>query len=213
MAGDASGMISNWAGGGASVTLGAAQYLIGKRGEKKNKRPEYQAPGEINQNLSQAETMALEGLPEEQKQQYLSNLERGSAFGLSQLGGRNAGIAGVAALNENQNQAQFNLMSADAQARQQNQNVLMQQRQNVANYKDQAFQFNKVDPYYENVAKNNALMGAGMQNVSQGFQSSNSGYDWGSGSNGGGNSGGSQFSGYGAQGYGGADNFYGNSQT
>ena len=44
MAGDASGMISNWAGGGATTTLGAIQFGLGYLNDKKNKRPEYNIP-------------------------------------------------------------------------------------------------------------------------------------------------------------------------
>jgi hypothetical protein len=178
MAGDATGQISNWAGGGASVTLGAAQLAYGLYKQKHNKRPVYEIPDEVNQNLTDAQRQALQGLPEEQKQQFISNIQRGQAYGLGQLGSRKAGLAGVAALNQQSNDAYGNLLAMDSQARMQNQAALMQQRQNVADYKDQAFQFNKVNPYYEQTASNNAMIGAGMQNVSQGFQAGNTGGDF-----------------------------------
>lgn len=56
-------------------------------------------------------------------------------------------------------------MSLDAQARMQNQQGLMGQRQNMADYKQQEFQINKLNPYYENIARNEALTGALFQNV------------------------------------------------
>ena len=175
MGGGATGQISNWAGGGASVTLGAAQMLYGIRQQKRNKRPVYEIPDEINQNLTQAQQQALQGLPEEQKQQYLSNLQRGSAQALASSQSRRGGIAVVAALNQNHNDAYGNMLAMDSQARSQNQNALYGARQTMADYKDQAFQINKSNPYYEKTAQNTAMIGAGMQNVSQGFQSSNSG--------------------------------------
>ncbi len=45
----------------------------------------------------------------------------------------------------------------------------------MADYRDQAFQINKENPYYEQTASNNAMIGAGMQNLSQGFQQGNQG--------------------------------------
>ena len=50
MAGEGiSGQISNWAGGGASVTEGALQTAYGLYLEKKNKRPDYNIPPEFQQ--------------------------------------------------------------------------------------------------------------------------------------------------------------------
>lgn len=185
MAGDASNMISNWAGGGATVTLGAAQYLIGRHNDKKNKRPDYNIPPEIAANLSDAELSAMEGMPAEQKEAYLSNIQRGTAFGLSQMGSRKAGLTGLATLNEQQNGAYMDLLAADSAQRLMNKQNLYQARQISADYKDKEWQFDKQNPYYENKQKDQAMMGAGMQNMSQGFQSSNSGYDWGGGNQGG----------------------------
>lgn len=165
-----SGQVSNWSGGGATVTMGTAQMIYGMYLDSKNKRPTYNIPQEVLQNLSVAEKMTLQGLPEEQKQEYISSLQRSGAFGLRELGTRKAGIAGVAALNENQNRAYANLMAQDSAARMENQKLAMQARQTVADYRDQAFQINQLNPYYEKKAEAEALKGAGMQNVSSGFQ-------------------------------------------
>ncbi len=167
--------ISQWAGGGATTTLGAVQMGIGLINQKKNKRPTYEIPPEIAQGLSEAQRQALVGLPEEQKQQFISNLQRGQAYALSQSGSRKGGLQGIAALNENQNTGYANLLAQDAGARMQNQQRVFGQLQNVADYRDQAFQINKSNPFYEKSAQNSAMIGAGMQNISQGFQASNSG--------------------------------------
>ena len=160
---------------GASVATTAAgvKWIAAKRNAKKDEknRPKYEIPAEIQQNLTQAQQMALQGLPEEQKQQYLSNLQRGSAQSLASSGSRKGGLAGIAGIGQQQNDAYANMLSMDSQARFQNQGVLMEQRQNMADYRDQAFQFNKVNPYYEQIKareeRNNALAqgvadGAGM---------------------------------------------------
>lgn len=165
-----SNQISNWAGGGATTTLGAAQLAYGLYLDKKNKRPTYEIPSEIQQNLTEAQQLALQGLPEEQKQEYISNLQRSQAYSLSELGTRKAGIAGLAALNQNTNDSYAKLLSMDSQARAQNQQRVFGARSDLANYKDQAFQLNKENPYYENRAKAQGLMGSGMQNIGTGFQ-------------------------------------------
>ena len=175
MAGDATGQISNWAGGGATTTLGAVQLAYGLYQQKKNKRPTYEIPEEISKNLNQAQQQALQGMPEEQKQQYLANLQRSSAYALGQSNSRKGGLQGLSAINQNQNDAYANMLGMDAQARMANQDKLMGARQTMADYRDQAFQINKSNPYYEKTAQNNAMIGAGMQNMSQGFQQGNSG--------------------------------------
>ena len=175
---DMTNQISNWAGGGATVTLGAAQLLYGLNQKKKNKRPEYEIPPEIQQNLTQGQMEALQGLPEAQKQMFIQNVSRSQSAGLGQLSSRKAGLTGVAAMNQNANDAYSNLLAQDASAAMQNRSRLYDLRQNMANYKDQQFQLNKMNPYYEKAAQSEALMGAGMQNMSQGFQSSNSGGDF-----------------------------------
>lgn len=173
--GGASNMISNWAGGGATTTLGAAQLAYGLYQQKKNKRPTYEIPAEVQQNLTQAQNMALQGLPEEQKQLYLSNLQRGTSQALGSSSTRRGGLSGISQINQAQNDGYANMLAMDSQARQQNQQILMGQRQNMADYRDQAFQINKSNPYYEKTAQNNAMIGAGMQNMSQGFQAGNTG--------------------------------------
>lgn len=156
--------------GGASAVIGGVQMAKGYYDQKKNKRPEYQIPEEVKQNLNQAQQQALQGLPEEQKQQYLSNLQRGSAQALASAGSRKGGLAGIAGLADSQNQAYGNLLGMDAAARQANQQTLSAQRQNMADYKDKAWGINKENPYYERTAQNQAMIGAGMQNISGGLQ-------------------------------------------
>lgn len=154
----------------ASITAGGIQYFKGKADQKKNKRPAYEIPDEVKQNMSLAQQMAVQGLPEEQKQQYINNIQRSTATSLRNLGSRNAGLAGVAQVQQQQNNGYQQLFGMDAQARQANQRGLFEQNQNMANYRDQAFQVNKINPYYEMTAKNETMMGAGLQNIGKGFQ-------------------------------------------
>ena len=164
------GQINNYAAGGATTLFGLHQYFEGKKMEKGNKRPTYEIPPEIQQNLTASQHAALQGLPEEQKRQYLSNLQRSGAYALSQSSSRKGGLAGVASVNDQQNQGYSNLLSQDAGARMENQKAVYGMRQNMADYKDQAFQFNRVDPFYELQARAEAMKGAGIQNIGNSFQ-------------------------------------------
>ncbi len=159
-------------GAGAGLALSGAEYLINKNNAKKDaaNRPKYEIPSEVNAGLTLAEQQALQGLPDAQKQQYITNLQRGTAYGLSQIGSRKGGLAGVAALNEQQNQGYYGLLSADAQARMQKQQQVFGQLQNVADNKNQAFQLNQLNPYYENIARRNANNGALYQNLNNASQ-------------------------------------------
>lgn len=164
------GTVNNWVAGAATTAYGLHQYYKARKMEKDNKRPEYQIPQEVAQNLTQAQMDALEGLPAAQAQQFIQNIQRGSAFGMSQLGSRKAGLAGLATLNQQQQDAYGNLLSMDAQAVRQNKANLMNQRQVMADYRDQAFQLNKLNPFYEKQAEIEALKGAGIQNIGNSFQ-------------------------------------------
>jgi hypothetical protein len=157
---------------GAGLALGVGEYLWNKNQAKKDEknRPKYEIPAEVGQGLSEAQRQALQGLPEAQKQQYLSNLQRGQAYSLGQSQSRKGGLAGIAALNENQNQGYANLLSQDAGARMANQKQVYNQLQNVADYKGQAFQINQQNPYYEKVARDAANRGALFKNVGNAAQ-------------------------------------------
>lgn len=159
-------------GAGLGLAVSGAEYLWNKREQKKDEanRPKYQIPPEVAAGLTESERQALEGLPEAQKQQYVTNLQRGTAYGLSQIGSRKGGLAGLGTLNEQQNQGYANLLSQDSAARYQKQQNVFGQLQNVADYKGQSFQLNQLNPYYEGIARRNANRGALMQNVNNNLQ-------------------------------------------
>ena len=157
--------------GGIQSATGIAQYISGQKKAKANVKPTYEIPTEISQNLTQAQMQALEGLPPEQKKQYVENVQRQQNFGLNALGDRKAGISGLAALTQGGNDAYNNLLTADAQARQGNLDKLMGQREQMAQFKDQEFQINKMQPYQQKAEAAAGLQGAGMQNIYGGLSS------------------------------------------
>ena len=96
---------------GGAVALGQAllgsssgrrQKKLGKEQQSEGQaildnlvRPSYQIPEEISQNLSQAENMALEGLPAHQKQQFVENMQRQQQQALNAQTSRKGSLAGI----------------------------------------------------------------------------------------------------------------------
>lgn len=150
---------------GAQAIFGAVQASKGKNALDNAERPEYKIPDEVLKNLSVAERMALQGLPDAQKKAYVDQINQGMATSLRGLSSRKAGISGVSKLSQSQNQAYQNLLSMDAQARQENERLAMSARSDLAGYKDKAFQVNQMEPYEQKVAEGQALYGAGLQNI------------------------------------------------
>lgn len=171
--------IASGAGTGGLVggLLGASEYAINENAYNKQaaNRPQYQIPAEVQQGLSYAENNALEGLPEEQKQQFVSNLQRGASYSLGQTQSRKGGLQGIAALNENQNTSYGGLMASDAAARYERQKNVYGQLSNVADHKSMQFQVNQLNPFLQKQEYDAAQRGAAEQNINSGISSGISG--------------------------------------
>ena len=104
----------------SSIGVGIGEYEEGKaklEALEAKGRPQYQIPDEIYQNLSHAQRMALEGLPEEQKKQYVENIQAGTQLGLQASGTRQGGLAGISDLYAGQVEAYRGLLAQDVTAR------------------------------------------------------------------------------------------------
>ena len=156
-------------GEGAGLALDLGEYAWNNYQANKDaaNRPVYNIPPEVQEGLNVAKQQAMQGLPEAMKQQYISNLQRGQAYSLAQNQTRKGGLSNIAALNENQNQGYANLLSQDAQSQQAKMPALYGQLNNVAENKQQQWQINQENPYYENMARNQANRGALMQNINK----------------------------------------------
>lgn len=157
--------------------VGKKQLAAGQELEAGLERPEYEIPPEIYQNLSQAQRMALEGLPAEQKRQFVENVQRTMQTGLTGITERGGGLAGITSLAQSSTDAYRNLLGQDVAARQQNWAGLAQARSTVAGFRDVAFNINEMQPYAMDYMKAQSLMGAGMQNVMGGVQGIGQGID------------------------------------
>lgn len=144
---------------------GFSQKKQGKNILKNLQRPTYEIPEEVKANLTDAQRMVAEGLPEEQKRQFVQNVDRGVTGAMGGMTSRKAGLAGLGDIVQGQNDAFFNLMTADVQAKRENQDKLAAARQAMAGYKDKAFELNKLTPFEDKRMEGQALLGAGMQNI------------------------------------------------
>jgi len=163
-------LISSGAGATVSTVMGIAEYLEGKKQLKKaaeleaqTQRPTYEIPQSVQSYLSTAQKMALTGLPEEQRQLYLDQINRNAAYSISGNVDRNVGLQGVAAANANLNDANANLLAMDSQQRIANIDKLQQARLAYGLYEDQAFEYNQNQPYQLNAAAVRALKASGEQ--------------------------------------------------
>ena len=166
--------------------------------------PEYQNPEERLENVRTAERLALQGLPEEQKLQYLERMQQSQAGRLGAMKTLSSGLRGMSAIGQEQREMNKNLLSMDAQARYQNIQNMIHQKSLYADAKDNEWSINEYQPWVRDYNQAQAMIGAGEQNFSQGINTvAQSGANYGSmgfGGAGGGSGGGTQTQAYGTGG-------------
>lgn len=158
----------------AGVASATATYQIGSSIYKKQKAKkmmegnEYEIPLEAKQNLSDAQRQSLEGLPAEQQRQYLENIQQAQAVSIDAMQDRRGGLVGAAGVQASATEGYKQLLAMESQARVQNQQQLMQQRDVMAGYKDLEWKTNVFDPATEMRKQGDANLGAGIQNAAAG---------------------------------------------
>ena len=159
--------------GVAALQLGAAakQWGSGVKLEKAAKRPTMDIPREIYNKLSSADIAAIEGMSAEERKQYIDNLQRNANFQLAEMGTRKAGLVGAAELGQTQADAMRNLAVESEKMRRENQRYLGQVQSEMAGWKQQQFDINKMQPYMAQVTAAQAMKGAAMQNAFNALQS------------------------------------------
>ncbi len=157
--------------GGADkqMALSGIQYLVNRRNAKKDARdrPVYTPPDEVAQGLNYANQLAMQGTPQQILDEGRAQDYRSTAYGLSGISSRKGGLAGIAALDQNLKDSEAARMAQSAEAQYRNQQNVFGQLSNVANYKDMAYQFNTINPYFEGISSRDAAQGALMKNVSK----------------------------------------------
>lgn len=163
--------------GVAGIAMGVIGYYQRKKAAEMEKdlvRPEIEIPDYMQPYLTQAQKMAMQGMPEQQRQRYLDQIARSASYAIAGNVNRGEGLQGVSAANMAMNDANADLMMRDSQ----------QRLANIANYQNaqlnyagflndkylKEFEYNKNQPYQNKAAAIRALYGAGMQNGAAGLQ-------------------------------------------
>lgn len=149
--------------GAIKSTTGILQFLEGRKRARES-RPMREIPQEVIQNLNQAQQLALEGMPEEQRNLFLQDIQRNQNQSVAQLGDRRAGIAGIPQIYQAQNDALNRLAVQDSQMRLANMQNLQGQRAEMGRQRDTQFQLNEFEPFLNRMRMAEGLIGAGMQN-------------------------------------------------
>ena len=135
---------------------------------KTNIRGEQTVQGEFQQNVNDAEQMARNGMPSQQYNNALNNIGRNQAGGL-RLASRKGGTSGIASILRAGNDATANLDVQDSIQKNRNMLNLLQQRSVLGSQKQAAWNWNTRDKYLEKLSQEQALRGAGNQNLAGAF--------------------------------------------
>ena len=157
-------------GGGIKYFQGQAQKREGENMEAGLDAPDFQIPPEIAKNLSMAEKLEYQGLPPEQKQAFLDNQQRALQTAMRSSSDRRGGLGIISQLQGQQNISNRQLMMDDVNARKQNMQFAMQQRETMANYKMKRFE-HEYNEYSADLDYARGIQGAGMQNSQSGVNS------------------------------------------
>lgn len=159
---------ANMASGLLTGIVGFGQRKSGKKILKGLEQPTYNIPNEVLQNQKMAQQAAAEGLPSQQYNNAMKNIQRTQAALLSGATDRRSALMALPRIQQQMNDATMNLDTADANARMQNQRTLYGINNTVGQYRDKAFQINQMNPYERKYQYGMGLLGAGNQNIMAG---------------------------------------------
>ena len=147
---------------------GLIQAVSGGVGMLGTRRPRYRIPGAAVEALGTARELAgrME-MPGESAARARIAQQAANAYGQSQQYGM-AGLASLPAIMAGQQGAELNLAAQAAGWRTQQQQNLMSQLGQFAQYQDQAWQMNEFAPYRDRLQRMQNLIGAGAQNIASG---------------------------------------------
>jgi hypothetical protein len=109
------------------------------------------------------------GMPEVQRNAAMQALFRNSNFGVQQLQGRRAAVAGIGNVVQRMNDGSNAIGIADANMALQNRRIgagmEMQANMAMAQQRMAKDKWEKYDPYMRKYLRNQAMLGAGLQNI------------------------------------------------
>lgn len=155
---------------GPAMKAGTAAYqgIRAKQLRDKYPRPTYQIPGEVGE-LAQASRLAYNDPNLYGRNIAARQLDAAAAAGAGRAmdtgRGSNEVLATIAALNANKNQSLENLAVEGERARNQRYFQMSRALNNMADYRDQAYNENLKEPYTNAQQAAGALAGASIQNL------------------------------------------------
>lgn len=155
--------------GGMSALQGLSQQRKGRQIAANNPFPNQEIPAAILENQQKAKLYENQGLPSEQYQQAMRNINRNSTAALRTATDRRGGLGMASTIQQAANDAKLNLDVANANAVRQNQQRAMQQNNVLGQWQNNVWDWNKRQKYMQTAASARALMGAGNANLNQGM--------------------------------------------
>jgi hypothetical protein len=153
----------------ASIGIGLFQRAKARKLEKETVRPVYTTPSEIYMNQKLAQKNASQGMDGTTYNTQLNNINRNVSSGLDAIGKQRNGLAGIGNIVANASDASLNLAAQDDAVKKANLQGYMIQNQNVADYEDKAFQYNKADKYAETMQKISQMRATGNAGINSGI--------------------------------------------
>lgn len=164
------GAIASAAGGLINLGVGLSQRHQGKKMLKQiGDAPIENIPNEVLQNQKMAQLRANTGLPSEQYNQAMKNLQRNQMMALRGSQDRHGGLALIGGSQQMMDDGTLKLDVANANARQQNEKTLYGINNQVGQWRDKVWQNNVNNPYMRKYQYANSLLGAGNQNLTTGI--------------------------------------------
>ncbi len=162
--------IPNIGGGIISGLTGFFQRRKAKKMLAGLQRPEYVIPNEEFENKRRAEIAANEGMPSQQYTNAMNSFQRNQAAALSSSLDRKSALMALPKIQQQTNDQMANLDAQDAVMRMQNQRTLYGINSRIGQYRDKAFEINKMQPYQRDYDYAMGLLGAGNQNLMGGLE-------------------------------------------
>ncbi len=164
------GAITQGIGGVLNFGVGVAQRAQGNKLLKKlGTAPKENIPNAILQNQQMATNAANVGLPQEQYNNAMKNIQRQQMMALRSAGDRHGVLGSLAGITQAGMDATGNLDARDAAARANNQKALYGINNLVGNWQDKIWQNNVNNPYMRQYQYAQSLLGTGNQNAVTGL--------------------------------------------
>lgn len=168
--------------GGVKLLGGLFKGLTGrsqrKQGNKllaENPYPEAKVQSAFTENKDLATQMAKEGMPSEQYNKAMRNIQRQQIGALRGANDRRGGLMAISGLQQGTNDALLNLAAKDAEMRNANQRNLINVNNQYGNQQNRVWDWNVRNKYQQNRNYAMSLLGAGNANKVAGVDSAISG--------------------------------------